>query len=431
MAENHLSLTAGAETFPRGGLRWALATSFLVCSAGFALAAHHRGSHNGVAWLAPDMTGHLGSEYANIARAIRRGSGFSDPFGSSTGATGWMPPAVPYALAGIYWMTDDDSGSVVTVVVAVQFSSLWFCLSLVLYEFGKDRLRTVHAVAAAVAVFAHFFYLFQLSHDHVVLMALGTLVWYQFSRYWNPPKSDAMIALFGLLGGTAALASPTLGFAWAVMTVVRYRVCPRAVILSAAASLTVVSPWIIYNSWRLEAFVPIKSNLAYELWQAQLVDDDGVVDSSVFYAHPYGGLEAASYEQLGEIEFLQRKRREWLAHVSADPLSAAERIANRLTAAFLWYQPFHRSELSRPWFLYLKRAWTALATIALLVAFTRRATLSRSVVAAAMITLLYLCPYVLVSYYERYDIAVFPLRLLVLLTALGQLLPEQRGVGEA
>src|SRR5262245_29513481 len=46
---------------------------------------------------------HLGAEYVNIARSLRAGRGFADPFARPTGPTAWMPPALPAVLAGLLW----------------------------------------------------------------------------------------------------------------------------------------------------------------------------------------------------------------------------------------------------------------------------------------------------------------------------------------
>src|SRR5579884_3227308 len=63
---------------------------------------------------------HLGAEYFNIARSLRAGEGFANPFGEKTGPTAWMPPVLPTVLAGLLWACDGDKDAVMAVVVFLQ-----------------------------------------------------------------------------------------------------------------------------------------------------------------------------------------------------------------------------------------------------------------------------------------------------------------------
>src|SRR5712691_4161088 len=67
-----------------------------------------------------NMNRNLGSEYINIARAVAAGEGFANPFVERTGPTAWMPPILPYLLAGLLWACDGERDCVMAIVLVVQ-----------------------------------------------------------------------------------------------------------------------------------------------------------------------------------------------------------------------------------------------------------------------------------------------------------------------
>ena len=83
-------------------------------------------------------TQYLGADYHSIAKALRDGRGFADPFESGGGPTAWMPPVLPGLLAGLLWAFRDDTESVRYAVVTLQGLAL---VLTVLAAAGRRRLR--------------------------------------------------------------------------------------------------------------------------------------------------------------------------------------------------------------------------------------------------------------------------------------------------
>ena len=412
-------------------LWWPFIFSLLIVNLGLILAESARSKLIGYPWVDADFTSHLGGEYDFIANAIRHGRGFSDPFGRETGATGWMPPLIPYCLAGLYGIVGDQRETVVTIVMFIQATSLVFCLTAVLFPFRQHPRRWIFVLITGLAVAIHFYYLFQFTHDHIVLMLLTTLVWLQFSYWRTSTETTSSILGRGVFGGIVALASPVLGFAWAVMTIIRNWSHARTVLLTGGISFLLVAPWVVYNTSRLGMFCPIKSNTAYELWQAQVADDDGIVDLKLSRVHPYHAAnpDAKLYADVGEAAFLKLKKLEWQAAIQSHPWSVLERIANRAAAAFIWTVPYKENEHQLSWRLCFKRLWTILITVSVMWLLVRLPNPMDTLVFSALaVGLLFLLPYVLVSYYERYDMAIFPLRLFLLLKAVETLMPSRNSL---
>jgi hypothetical protein len=212
-------------------------------------------------WLAFDANDHLGAEYDEIARAIRAGRGFSDPFRVPTGPTAWMAPVMPYVLAAIYWASGDDRGVVVEVVLVVKYFVLLLTGIIVTGEARRiGRAWLGHAVFI-LGLTAHFHGMFQRTHDEWLLLLVLDGMWLGILRLWSPPGSAAVAAGWGVFGGFAALCSPVAGLTWAASTVgrwlpirqplgdVRVRATSgiRMLAIAAICSVLTIMPWTIRN----------------------------------------------------------------------------------------------------------------------------------------------------------------------------------------
>ena len=71
-----------------------------------------------------------------------------------------------------------------------------------------------------------------------------------------------------------------------------------------------LSRWLVRNYLVFGRLLLIKSNLAYELYQSQCLQPDGLIRGSTFSTHPWAnaGRERQEYKQMGEIAFLEHKR---------------------------------------------------------------------------------------------------------------------------
>jgi hypothetical protein len=377
-----------------------------------------------------NLNDHLGSEYFHIAKALVAGRGFADPFDRPTGPTAWMPPLLPAVLAGLLWLCGGDKGAVAFAVVFLQELVLVGTGALVVALVRRTCGRVGPGVAAAVFILAlvwHFRLAFQFTHDcWLVLLALNLLI---AGLAWGRPLGSAWRAAgWGAFGGLCALASPVVGFTWAVLSAVtawRGRVRARAGLALLVAGL-VVAPWVGRNYLVFGRLIPVKSNLAFELYQSQCLQSDGVLEVSSIRTHPDTGEndERQEYRDLGEVRFLERKWEQFGDAVRADPWSFADRVSQRAAAATLVYVPFERAaEAERPWALWtgrLTHPLPFLAALFLLVSAARRP-LHPAQWAVLGVYLAYLTPYVLTSYYDRYAFPLLGVKALLVLWAVDQL----------
>jgi DNA-directed RNA polymerase subunit RPC12/RpoP len=375
---------------------------------------------------------HLGAEYYSIARAMAAGRGFANPFNDETGPTAWMPPVLPTILAALIWVSDGDKDIVMAIVVFMQVYTLVGTGLLVLLVARKTTTRLwagVAALAFVIAVISDFHSWFQSTHDCWLILAVVDLVVAGFV-WFRPLSSWQRATLWGVFGGLCALVNPIIALCWAIgslATMVRERAWKRLVIAALVSMLT-ISPWIVRNYLVFGRLIPVKSNLAYELWQSQRKSDDGVLKGGSFGDHPWAnahGIQRRKYKEMKEIPYLDEKKALFTQMVRDDPLEFADRVAARFFAATLWYTPFNRNDArERPWTVWTCRAihpLPFLAAIAVLFsAFLRP--LSWVQVMVIGIYFLYLMPYVGVSYYGRYAIPLLAVKVILVIWAADRLL---------
>ena len=336
---------------------------------------------------------HLGAEYFNIAKSMYAGKGFSNPFTNlESGPTAWMPPVLPTILAGLLWMFDGDRDTVMAVVIFLQVFVLIGTGILVLALVRKtcSRLWTFVAVVIfLLGVLCDFHLWFQFTHDcWLVLLALDLLIaglcWLRPLNRWS------MAAGWGVFGGVCALVNPLVALTWGVFSLLlgwHERRWSRLGVALLAAGITLM-PWTVRNYLVFGRLIPVKPNLAYELYQSQCLQADGLLRRSTFERHhpnnPSAPKERREYIELGEMAYLDHKREQFWEAVWANPQNFVERVADRFLGATLWYEPLERTEIiKRPRMHLISRLTHPLPFLALLVlvsvAFWKRLPWAQSV----------------------------------------------------
>jgi hypothetical protein len=254
-------------------------------------------------------------------------------------------------------------------------------------------------------------------------LILVGLCWYRPLRDWK------WAGLWGLLGGFCALISPVVGFIWGVLSFassVRERSLSRFGLAVVFCGLA-LAPWTIRNFLVFGRLVPMKSNLAFELYQSQCLTSGGLLTN--FQQHPGGELnaEGREFSRLGEVAYMDRKWEQFWQSVAADPLDFGDRLSSRFLAATLWYTP--SGGPWRPWALWLKRVTHPLPFLSLCVLlFTSVGKpLHRAQWIVMGIYVVYLVPYIAVSYYERYAQPLWGIKPLLVIWAADRILSLVKG----
>jgi hypothetical protein len=194
-----------------------------------------------------------------------------------------------------------------------------------------------------------------------------------------------------------------------------------------AAAALVLMPWTIRNYLVFGRFIPVKSNLAYEMYQSQCLQSDGLLNNQGQNLHPIHRhtRERRAYEALGETAYLDRKAEQVAKAIAADPLELLDRIAARFLGATLWYVPENRAATaSAAWFLWMQRLGHPLPFLGLLVLIFVGVSRGLSAIEWTTIAIyaLYLMPYIVVSYYPRYGFPLLAAKVLLILWAVDRVL---------
>jgi len=268
-------------------------------------------------------------------------------------------------------------------------------------------------------VLSGFFLCFQITHDSwLVLLALDLFI--AIACWGLPLRRPLTAGGWGLFGGLSALINPVLALVWTCFSLV-VGVRQRLWITLSVALVTgalVVMPWSVRNYLVFGRWIPVKSNLANELYQSQCLQSDGLVQVTTFSKHPYvsAGPERTEYKEMGEMAFLDHKSAQFWQVVRDDPLDLCRRIFDRFAGATIWYVPYDRAgEALRPWALVLHRLIHPLPFLSLLmlVITARRNRLSRTQQIVIGTYVIYLLPYIAVSYYDRYALPLIGIKALL------------------
>jgi hypothetical protein len=371
-------------------------------------------------------------EYFHIARALADGEGFANAIGAPTGATAWMPPVLPSLLAGLLWAGDGDRQFVAVVLVTLHVCTLIGTGFLVLALAG---LTTRHVPAGVVAtifflgILNHFTLCFQRANEPWLILLMVDLLVAGFC-WWRPLQTRPRAAGWGVFGGLCALTNPIVGFAWGMVSLgigvwrgTRGRL--SLALLCAALTLT---PWTARNYLVFGRFIPVKSNLAYELYQSQCLQPDGLLEETTIRFHPThteSPRERWEFQQLGETAYLDKKWDQFTEAVRKDPADLVARLATRLLGATIWYVPFNRTkEAEQPWLLGVRELVHPLPFLALaiLLVSTLLEPLLRTQWVVMGIYILYLLPYIVVSYYDRYAVPLVGVKVLLVIWAAERML---------
>ncbi len=360
----------------------------------------------------PAAVQHLGAEYYNIARALADGRGFSDPFGERTGPTAWMPPLYPILIAGVLLLVKTRSAAA-AIIAALSNLSLAF-IGACIYGIARRSSRRLPPIIAVIFyllwLIAFNYWLLTLTHD-IWLNALGVnltmLAVYRFiaSGRMSPVP-------WGALGGGLALTSPTLMVSWCSVSIwlfTRTAKHRRGAVLAACLALAVAAPWAVRNALIFHQFVPVKSNLYFDAYQANYVDDDGLYDDLTLGRHPFGAPNLRFlYAKLGEAQYTSEYRKRFASAFAHRPRRFFIGVAHRALAALAWSVPLG-SEHQTSGELLLRQILYPLPLIGGLVGMVLKVPHRRLSSALAVCSAAYLLPYVLVAFYVRFLLPLTPI----------------------
>lgn len=276
----------------------------------------------------------FGWEYGNIAQSLATQGTFADAMGPGGGPTAWMPPVLPCIYALGFLLCGVRSHEAVLFLLTVKSFCLACCFVVFLHivheRWGRGGLLAAAVLTGAWLILEDYRVCGEFDDSWLVtcasLLSLWALLRLQRGDFnWR----------IGAVSFFLPLACPTLTLGYAVCAALlglglwRRRESPRRYVWTLGLIVCAALAWSVRNQAVLGRFYPVKSNLWFDLVEANLWDDDGILTDSIFMAfHPINrGLVQDRYNDLGEVRFLDEARNE--AHGLA-PEEWLRRCSNRL-----------------------------------------------------------------------------------------------------
>jgi 4-amino-4-deoxy-L-arabinose transferase-like glycosyltransferase len=263
-------------------------------------------------WLfskAPDL--------GNLASSLSSGQGLSSPFGGSTGPTAFLAPGYPGVVGLVFYLFGSYSFASAALIMALQTMFGVFTVAAIMRV-------AWHMFGAATAKLAGTFWaisppllwlpavLWDTSLSALLLIGMVALA----LRCVERPGNGLWAAMGGYCG-LAMLVNPSLTLAllgvlgWcAWQTQARPWICWLVLV-------AVFTPWPVRNARVLHAFIPLRSNFGYEVWQGNHRGASGMFDARI---EPLQNKqEYSDYAREGEVVYMRNKSRLAQAYVRAHP----------------------------------------------------------------------------------------------------------------
>jgi len=296
----------------------------------------------------------FGWEYGNIAEALANGRGYSDAFGLGSGPTAWMPPLYVFILAGAFKLFGVKTIAAMWAVFVVKYialaASLYFLLTIA-NKTPYAKYKYILAFVFVLLIYVNQDAYFKGLHDDWLILFLACAMLLLLADYASAQKINQNF--LGALALLLPLASPALSatflLAWtgilllgkpaASSSVSRWQTYLQILFLFALPTLL----WTNRNYQTFGTFVPLKSNFWFDFYQANYLDEDGLLTHSTFAIyHPIAKNEVRDeYFQKGEGRFIQGYKTLSFEHLRADPSPLLPNIGRRAFSAFVF---MHYSE---------------------------------------------------------------------------------------
>jgi hypothetical protein len=348
------------------------------------------------------------SEYGCLAQSMLAGHGYASPFCGSTGPSAFLAPGYPALVALAFRIFGAYSVQAAAALITLQivFGLLSVLALMLLAErlLGRSSANVAGLICAVSPPMMWLPVLFWETSLSLLLL-LGLLL--AALHCVNRPRWQNWIAL-GIYCALAMFVNPSLLLTFAGVLVwtawQMHGASRRGPVLAALAWCIVFSIWPIRNAYRLHAFVPLRTNLGYELWQGNRPGSDGSFSPEL---HPNASMdEYKRYARIGEVAYMREKSQLAMATIEAGKMRFL-RLSLRRFAQFWLNLDRHGSSV----ILTANIACTSLMSLVGLVLLIRRRATIGYLLAIPFVVLP--APYYLTHADFRFRLLLDPLALLL------------------
>jgi len=268
-----------------------------------------------------------------LAQSLSSGRGLSSPFGGSTGPTAFLAPGYPALLGLLFRICGSYSFASAVALMALQTLFAIVTVALIIHIAGAlFGASTANLAGAFWALSLPLIWLPAIPWETSLSILLLTGMVALALRVVSHPRGR-LWALIGAYCGLAMLVNPSLALAfftilsWTIhQTRSEWRYEPW---ICGLTLLAVFAPWPLRNARVLHAFIPLRSNFGYELWQGNHPGAMGVFDPTM---EPLQNKrEYDDYAEEGEVAYMAHKTKLAAAYIQAQPGQFVRLSAKRVT----------------------------------------------------------------------------------------------------
>lgn len=285
------------------------------------------------------------AESGNTAAALVEHRGFSDPFAGGTGATAWVPPVFVWVVAAAFAVAGVKSAGaafllLVFTILMLAGAHAWLIAALPPHATWMRRATSFAFLA--LAIFLPLSPLTILSEAPLQVFLSALLLWAAVGHADRPRAATAAALITVAVLGPLAHAGLALAvaFVFAGLFLRGPREGRRALLVAGTAGALAVGAWTARNAAALGRFVPLKSNLWFELHLANVASPDGMPRAgTVMRQMPFFNAdEFERYARLGELRYVESFRAPALAALREEPGRFARNVLRRLANALVYCQ---------------------------------------------------------------------------------------------
>jgi hypothetical protein len=277
--------------------------------------------HNWLFSKAPDLV--------FLACSLSSGHGLSSPFGGSTGPTAFLAPGYPAVLGVIFYLFGSYSFTSAAVLMALQTMFAVLTVAAIMYV-ARRLFGTQTAYLAGVfwAVSPPLLWLPAVPWE----TSLSTLLLIGMIALALNQASQGLWAMMGAYCGLAMLVNPSLTLAlFAILGWAAYENRNQSSIgfwTCVLVLLAVFVGWPLRNARVLHAFIPLRSNFGYEVWQGNHAGASGLFNPTL---EPLQNKqEYSDYAREGEVVYMGNKSALAKIYIRAHPAEFLRLSATRV-----------------------------------------------------------------------------------------------------
>ncbi len=297
------------------------------------------------------------NEYWFVAEALASGRGFADPFGVESGPTAWVAPLPVFIVHGLSSLAGGIQAGFLAFGLAkaagyALCAGLWARLAL--RHCGEPAAWAFTPLWLAILAIGQGRHLNYELHDPWLVCLLLALT-LEAADHWRTRAGRLATAAVFAAG---AWSGPVLAATQAALVCGRLACCARGgkklawraglrpFLPALVAAAVAGGAWMTRNRIELGVWAPIKSNGAYEAWQAQCATEDGVPGYATFMGHPFLNEEArAAFVAEGEVAYVRRHGEVFGRELARRPMDFLRRAAWRAVNAGVFLE---QAETLRP-----------------------------------------------------------------------------------